>query len=280
MKRYPSFKCQVSSVLNRCFIAAAIITSILSVSASSSSAADLTVDEIITKANDAAYYAGKDGQADVKMTITDAKGGERVREFRILRLNTEDKNQKFYVYFNEPADVRRMVYLVWKKVGEGQDDDRWMYLPALDLVRRIAPGDKRTSFVGSDFVYEDVSGRNLNADEHELVSSEGGQYQIKNTPKDPGSVEFSFYNVWIDQDTFLPRKAEYYDKNGKLYRRVEGKKVETIQGYPTVMESVVSDLNTGGKTVNAFSGVKYDIGLNDAIFSERFLKRPPREATR
>ncbi|MGD9872770.1 MAG: outer membrane lipoprotein-sorting protein [Kiritimatiellia bacterium] len=244
------------------------------------SAADLTVDEIITKANDAAYYAGKDGQADVKMSITDAKGGERVREFRILRLNTEDKNQKFYVYFNEPADVRRMVYLVWKKVGEGQDDDRWMYLPALDLVRRIAPGDKRTSFVGSDFVYEDVSGRNLNADEHELVSSEGGQYQIKNTPKDPGSVEFSFYNVWIDRDTFLPRKAEYYDKNGKLYRRVEGTKVETIQGYPTVMESVVSDLNTGGKTVNAFSGVKYDIGLNDAIFSERFLKRPPREATR
>ncbi|HQQ03258.1 MAG TPA: outer membrane lipoprotein-sorting protein [Kiritimatiellia bacterium] len=280
MKSNPSIKYQASSIIHRLSLMSVAIFSVLLASLSSAAAEDLTVDEIITKANEAAYYAGRDGQADVKMTIVDAGGGERVRQFRILRLNAENGNQKFYVYFNEPADVRRMVYLVWKKVGEGQDDDRWMYLPALDLVRRIAPGDKRTSFVGSDFVYEDVSGRNLNADEHELISSAGGQYQIKNTPKDPGSVEFSYYNVWIDQDTFLPRKAEYYDKNGKLYRRVEGTKVETVQGYPTVVESVVTDLNTGGKTVNAFSGMKYDIGLNDAIFSERFLKRPPREATR
>jgi hypothetical protein len=121
----------------------------------------LTVDEIVNKANEAAYYSGNDGQADVKMVITDAGGGERIREFRILRLNTDDGNQKFYVYFKEPADVRRQVFMVWQKVKQGQDDDRWLFLPALNLVKPIAPGDKRTSFVGSDFVYEDVSGRAL-----------------------------------------------------------------------------------------------------------------------
>jgi outer membrane lipoprotein-sorting protein len=241
----------------------------------------LTVDEIVNKANEAAYYAGNDGFADVKMVITDAGGGERIREFRILRLNTGDGNQKFYVYFKEPADVRRQVFMVWKKVKQGQDDDRWLFLPALNLVKPIAPGDKRTSFVGSDFVYEDVSGRALWEDTHELIEETETQYIVKNTPNDHGAVDFSSYTVQIDKQTFLPVKAEYLDKNGKLYRRVEATKVETVQGFPTVLESRVDDLaRGGGRTVNTFSNIEYNVGLKEMIFTERFLRRPPREATR
>lgn len=239
----------------------------------------LTAGEIVEKANQASYYAGKDGLADVKMTMTDAKGSVRTREFRVLRLTTKNgKDQKFYVYFKAPSDVRKMVFLVWKNVDA--DDNRWLWLPALNLNKRIAPGDKRTSFVGSDFVYEDVSGRGVNEDKHELTETTDTQFVIKNIPRDTASVEFSFYNVWIDKDTFLPRKAEYYDKNGTLYRRVEATKIETIQGHATVVESVASDLKSGNKTVNSFGNVKYDIGLNEKIFTERFLRRPPREATR
>jgi hypothetical protein len=68
-------------------------------------------------------------------------------------MNTDNGNQRFYVYFKKPADLYKQVFLVWKEVGEGKDDSRWMWLPALNLKRSIAPGDKRTSFVGSDFVY-------------------------------------------------------------------------------------------------------------------------------
>jgi outer membrane lipoprotein-sorting protein len=241
----------------------------------------LTVDEIVTKANQAAYYAGNDGQADVKMVITDNGGGTREREFRILRKNTgEGGEQKFYVYFKEPADVRNQVFMVWKEVEQGKDDSRWLFLPALNLVKPIAPGDKRTSFVGSDFVYEDVSGRALWEDTHELVEETDTQYVIKNTPKNPGAVDFSEYTVSIDRETFLPIKAEYLDKNGKLYRRVEATKIETVQGFSTVIESRVDDLARGGHTVNTFSNIQYDTGLKEMIFTERFLRRPPREATR
>lgn len=236
------------------------------------------VDQIIRKANDAAYYAGEDGRADVKMLITDERGGTRVREFSLLRLNVQGKDQKFYVYFKAPADVRKMAYLVWKNAGK--DDDRWLWLPALNLVKRIAPGDKRTSFVGSDFLYEDVSGRGIHEDDHELVEGTDAQYVIKSVPKDNDSVEFSYYNIWIDKATFLPLKAEYYDKTGKLYRRVEATKVQTIQGYPTVIEAVASDIKSGSSTKNLFSKIEYDIGLKEMIFTERFLRRPPREVTR
>jgi len=239
-------------------------------------AADPSVDEIISKANLAAYYGGDDGRAEVKMTIKDSQGREREREFVILRKDKQDGGQQlFYVYFKKPSDVSKMVFMVHKNTDK--DDDRWMYLPALDLVKRIAASDKRTSFVGSNFMYEDVSGRNLSEDTHELVKSDEQQYLIKNTPKKPGEVEFSSYTVQIDKKTFLPVKAVYLDKNGKEYRIVEAVKTEMIDGIPTVTESKVTDIAAGSSTVSKFSNVKYNIGLTEDLFTERYLRRPPRE---
>ena len=246
------------------------------------------VEVIVNKANLMAYYQGRDGKAKVKMTITDKKGQARLREFIILRKDVKDGgDQKYYVYFLKPADVRKMVFMVHKHTDIKKDDDRWLYLPGLDLVKRIAASDKRTSFVGSDFLYEDVSGRNLAEDSHELIETTDKYYVVKNVPKKADSVEFGYFNVSIDRKTFVPMKMEFYDKKNKLYRIIEVEKIETIEvkeeqkihKFPTVVKSVVSDLNTGSKTVMEFANVKYNINLKD-IFTERYLRRPPREAKR
>ena len=42
----------------------------------------------------------------------------------------------------------------------------------------------------------------------------------------------------------------------------------------------VKDLAAGTQTLNAFRAVQYDLGLKEQIFSERFLRRPPREVMR
>jgi outer membrane lipoprotein-sorting protein len=235
-----------------------------------------SVEEIVQKTNATSYYQGQDGKARVKMTITDNQGRERNREFTILRLNTDDKNeeQKFYVYFHRPADVREMVFMVWKHVGA--DDDRWLYLPALDVVKRIAASDERTSFVGSNFFYEDVSGRGLEEDNHELVETTDTYYVLKNTPKDPGAVEFDSYTMWIHKGTFIPVKVEY-EKGGNVYRVAEALEVKDIQGYKTVVKSRMKDLNTGGETVLEYESVAYDQGIPEDIFTERYLRRAPRE---
>jgi len=238
------------------------------------------VDVIVNRANIVAYYQGKDGKAKVNMTITDSKGQQRNREFIILRADVNDGgDQKYFVYFIKPVDVRKMVYLVHKHASPDKDDDRWLYLPALDLVKRIAASDKRTSFVGSDFLYEDVSGRNLADDTRQLIKTTDEYYVVRNVPKKPDTVEFSYYDVWVSRNNFVPMKMEFYNKNDKLYRVIESEKVETIQNYPTVVKSVVRNLDTGGKTEMEFSEVKYDINLVD-IFTERYLRRPPREAIR
>ncbi len=251
------------------------------------------VDTIINKANVMAYYQGADGKAKVEMTITaydqmDAQGNTpdgsaknvRTREFIILRKDVADgSDQNYYVYFQKPADVRAMVFMVLKHADVKQDDDRYLYMPALDLVKRIAAGDKRTSFVGSDFLYEDVSGRSLQEDEHELVETNDKYFVIRNKPKQTDNIEFDYYLVHIDKKNFMPVKMEYFDKNGKFYRKIEALKIEDVQGYPTVMLSRVTDLSKKSTTEMKFSDVKYDIDLQD-IFSERYLRRPPREAVR
>jgi len=242
-------------------------------------AAEPSVDEIVQKANLAAYYQGDDGRASVHMVITDAQGRTRERKFVILRRDVRDGgDQKFYVYFEEPADVRKMVYMVWKHVGK--DDNRWLYLPALDLVKRIAASDKRTSFAGSHFLYEDVSGRGTEEDTHTLTQTTDQFYVLHNVPKDPRSVEFASYTLWIDRKTFLPMKAEYLDADGKKHRVVEALEVKQIQGFPTVTKSRVSDLKSGGNTVSTFSEIRYDTKLPDRVFTERYLRRAPRRYLR
>ena len=236
-----------------------------------------TVDDIVNKTNLAAYYAGDDGKSDVTMTITDSQGRTRSREFAILRRDVEDGGaQKFYVYFKKPSDVRRMVFMVHKYIDK--DDDRWLYLPALDLVKRIAASDKRTSFVGSHFFYEDVSGRAISEDTHELVETTEKYYVLKNTPKDPDSVEFQSFTMYIDKKTFIPMKIEYLNKQGEKYRIIESLEVKDIQGIPTVTKQKVQDLMLGGNTVSEFTNIEYNIGLSDDIFTERYLRRAPREA--
>jgi hypothetical protein len=258
-----------------------VITIILAVSPSLFAADEAPdVQTIVNKANIVAYYQGDDGRAKVNMVITDKQGQTREREFIILRKDVKDGgDQNYYVYFLKPADVRKMVFMVHKHADVKKDDDRWLYLPSLDLVKRIAASDKRTSFVGSDFLYEDVSGRSLEEDTHELIKKTDELFVVKNMPKQPDAVEFSYYNVLINRKNFVPMKMEYYDKSNKLYRTIESVKIEDVQGFPTVVKSVVSDLRTGSKTEMEFSDVKYNINLED-IFIERYLRRPPREAIR
>jgi hypothetical protein len=256
-------------IFNLISVSALLLTSTLAI------AETPDVGEIVERANNAAYYAGSDGRSEARMRIIDGRGREQVRQFTLLRRNGEESRQEYLVVFSRPADVRGTVFLVHK--NPGADDNRWLYLPSLDLVRRIAPGDVRTSFVGSHVYYEDVSGRHLAEDNHELVETTDEHYIIRSTPKNPGSVEFAALNTWIDRETFLPMKSEYEKADGTVYRRMEIQQVEEIDGYPTGTIMRMDDLDEGGHTVIEFRFASYDLGIPESVFTERSLRNPPRQ---
>lgn len=250
-----------------------------------------SVDEIVNRTNYVSYYQSHNGRAQVKMEIVSSDGQTRQREMTILRRDEqnpereeradteqekEDKftgEQKYYVYFHRPSDVNGMTFLVWKHLGK--DDDRWLYLPGVDLVKRISAADKRGSFAGSNFVYEDVSGRNVDLDEHELVDVTDNYFILKNTPKDDRYVDFAYFKMWIHRDTFVTVQSSYYNDRDEEYRRYSAEQVEVIDGYPTVTKSRMSDLANEEHTLMEYTSVEYNIDLPEDVFSERYLRRPP-----
>lgn len=242
-------------------------------------AAQPTAQTIADRSEQVAYYQADDGRARVRMEIADPQGGTRERVMTILRHDMmeggeQTGDQRFYVYFHEPSDIRDTVFMVWKHPE--QDDDRWLYLPALDLVRRIAAEDERSSFVGSDYFYEDVSGRSAQEDTHTLQDTTDTYFVLRSEPKQPNLVEFDHYISYIHKETFIPVQVEYYKADGTKYRQYTVNKVETIQGHPTVAQSTMKDLLEGGQSTLTYSQVQYDVGLSPDLFSERYLRNPPR----
>ncbi|WP_291325503.1 outer membrane lipoprotein-sorting protein [Desulfovibrio sp. UCD-KL4C] len=270
-------------------LAAAFMFAML-IGASPAKAEVSDVGAIVKRANHMALYQGETCKGKIHLQITDSQGRTRVRDLNILRKDADrdDGKQMYMSYFKAPADVRKMVFLVHKVTQPGKDDSRWLYMPSLDMVKRIAAGDKRTSFAGSDFLYEDISGRSLYEDVHELIGTKDGCYILKNTPKNPGDVEFSYYIAYVDKNSFIPMKTEYFKSSNTPYRTMEVVKVEKIIAdkggemisYPTVTCSKVRNNETGSETVMTFSNITYNLSVEESVFGERYLRRPPRELMR
>ena len=53
--------------------------------------------------------------------------------------------------------------------------------------------------------------------------------------------------------------------------------VTEIGGHPTVTKSRVSDLDGKGQTNMEFRFIAYDLGFPEEVFTERSLRRPPRD---
>lgn len=242
-----------------------------------------TAEGIMAKSQLVSYYSGDDMKAKVLMRLIRKEGSERSRELTMLRKDLkEGAEQKYFMYFYQPGDVRGMAFMVWKYPQ--RDDDRWLFIPAINLVKRIAASDKRSSFVGSDFSYEDVSGREVEEDTHTLSREErldGKEvYVVKSVPKDERSADFSYKLSWIDKASFVLWKEEYYDRRGDLYNVFTADEVKTVQGFLTAVKRTMRNIQTGHRTEVTFTEVRYNLGIPNGFFTERSLRNPPQDLIR
>ena len=245
-----------------------------------------TATEIVEKSQQTFYYPGADMRAKVTMELITETGQKRVRVLTMLRTNDpKNKDQKYFLYFHEPGDVRRTVFLVWKYLEK--DDDRWIFIPTLNMVQRVAAKDSRLSFVGSDFTYEDVSGRDLSADTHTLLREErqgnADCYVIQSMPK--STADYTKKLSWVDKKNFLPLKEEYYDAQNDLFRVFTADKIEEVttgkgRSYPTITRRTMKNVKSGHRTDVTYTSVAYEVGFDDSIFTERSLRNPPQDLIR
>lgn len=236
--------------------------------------------DIVQRSQAAFYAAGPDFRARVEMTLVSKQGRRRVRELTMIRKNVGENEQRYFMYFYRPADVRGTAFMVWKYPG--QDDDRWIFVPAINLVRRIAASDARSSFVGSDFSYEDISGRDVGADEYQLLREDTldarAVFVVESRPTAPAG--YTRKVSWIDRTTYLPLREEYYDVQGTLARVFTSDEIRDVPAgtavIPTVVRRTMENVKTGHRTEVTMSEIAYDQGVPNNLFTEGSLRRPPR----
>lgn len=236
--------------------------------------------DIVRKANLAAYYAADDGSAQMLMKVYRKGVSKPISKlFFMLKKDLEEGGkQLFYTYFVRPSDIRRTTFLVRKNIDA--DDFRRLYIPASDKILAIAGNRKQDPFMGSDFSYEDVSGRHYSLDTHRLL--EEGTYRkravyiTESIPK-VREEKIARMKAWIDRQTYIPLRVEFYDHQGQMYKVYESGSIKVINGFPTIMKRTMTSPLEGTHTVLLVNPKKvhYNLGMDEAVFSERSLKNPP-----
>ncbi len=247
-----------------------------------------SADEIMKKAHLKSYYVGDDGRSIMAMLVY-AKGASKPlqKTFTILKRDLEEGGrQKFFIYFQKPADIKKTTFLVHKYVD--QDDYRRLYIPASDKVIPIAGSRKQDPFMGSDYSYEDISGRHFSKDQHSIVGEETitiqekkksvtyQTYAMESVPKEKED-KIAKIKSWIDKTTYTPIQVEFINHDGKVYKRYRSYKIQTIDGFPTIMRRVMESPLEGTRTVILLHPKKtnYNLGIPEDIFVDRSLRNPP-----
>ncbi|MBI3073025.1 MAG: outer membrane lipoprotein-sorting protein [Deltaproteobacteria bacterium] len=230
--------------------------------------------EIFRKSIDKNTFGMEGAVSRVKMELSNRRGetSERVvlsksRKFGGLR-NT-------VVCFASPDDVKGTSFLVNEK--RGRKDDQFLFLPELSKVRRIAASQRSGSFMGTDFAYADLESQNVDDAEYKsLPEDELGTHVIEVTPKESAknSDIYSKIIYWIDKQSYIARRAKFFDKRGAHLKTMFVKETAVAEGREYVKVSKMQNVKKRHSTVLAVESITFKVDdLGDEVFQLETLKQ-------
>lgn len=170
--------------------------------------------------------------------------------------------------FLSPADQKGIGFLSLP------DDVMYIYLPAFKKTRRIASHIKNTRFAGTDFTYEDMEAKRFSEKwVPQLLKTENDHYILQLNPKKGVRTDYSKQVMYVKTDNFVYTKVEFYDRGGKLRKIMTRDKIKQVNNYWVATEYQMEDLKAEHKTKVMLKNIKFDSGLSDSLFTERYLKR-------
>jgi outer membrane lipoprotein-sorting protein len=215
-----------------------------------------------------------DTSATMQMILRNRQGEESKREIRARTLEVADDGDKSLIIFDEPKDVEGTALLTYSHKTE--DDDRWLYLPALKRVKRIAGNNKAGPFMGSEFAFEDLGSQEVEKYTYKHLRDEtlDGQdvFVIERYPVDKDSG-YTRQVVWMDKAEYRPLKIEFYDRKQSLLKTLTFKDyAQYLDQYwrPDRLDMV--NHQTGKSTTLLFKDYKFRNGYSDRDFDQNSLK--------
>ncbi|NOQ26349.1 MAG: outer membrane lipoprotein-sorting protein [Bacteroidales bacterium] len=232
----------------------------------------LTGKQIVEKAYNRS--TGDDQTSNLTMTLINKNGDQRIRKIKQF---TKDMGEveKSIMFFLTPADVKNTSFMSWAYDSD-QNDDQWIYLPALKKTKRISSDSKSDYFMGSDFTYDDLGDRKLDDDSHKLLREEtiDGKacYVVESISKDEEYM-YTKTITWIIKDNFIGLKKEFYDEDEELLKILSIKKYEEISGFLIITNSEMKNVQKNHKTSMVLNNAQINTNISVAKFTERIMMR-------
>lgn len=243
--------------------------------------ASLSAEEVMKKVDD--RYTGDTNYSEAVLTLIDKKDRKRIRNLTMFGQTKEDV-EKAVIFFMTPADVKGTAYMSFDWEDETKEDDSWLYLPALQKIKRIASTDESGSFMGSDFSYTDINGVDFEdftytmEKESDVVNGHDC-WVIVSTPKNEDVVKKTGYTKiknWVRKDIFVSIKGILHVKRGKRIKYFTVSDIEEIDGIwtETTLQMITTRNNKKEhSSVITFSNVQYNKGVNEDIFTTQAMQR-------
>lgn len=222
----------------------------------------------------------------MKMRLFDRQGRVRERALTVHSMRggagRPAPGDRSLVRFSYPNDIKGTAFLVWEQPNA--DDERFLYLPSLGRVRRIAGSEAQESFVGSDLTYEDIGGREFENYSYRLIESpqpapwtapDGSRhavYVLESRSKD-STARFPRVVSFVRQDNLVVVRAEIHNKRDELQKTFEALRLEKVSGYWTVLQMKMTDGLQRTRTELSLDRVEYNVGLTLDDFSRLRLER-------
>lgn len=216
---------------------------------------------------------GETTHAMVEMRLINARGETRTRAIEQFGKDTP-RGMRNVIVFHRPASVEGTRFLTVE--NPGRDNDQWIYLPALGRVRRITGGEGGDSFMGTDFSYDDLAGRDIDDYEYTLLREEEVErwntYVVESTPRPGTSSQYSRIVQYVDPESWIPVKIELYDRRGDLLKVNRVHRMERVQGYWTIIENTMENVQTGHRTELQVRNFRYNREIPEGVFTVNFLE--------
>jgi len=210
---------------------------------------------------------------DGAIEVIDSKGKILTKSWRFTREGNRGES-KILIRFTAPPEVRGVGFLTLNHPNKPAE--QWLYTPAIQRDRRVAPQEKSQRFMGTDFTHEDIEERSIESYDYQLLGEEtfGGQpsYKIRAVYKDRHNTQYSQLYLWVRKDIVATTYVEFY-ADDKLRKTLRWDDWKQIQGIWTPHLAEMKDLSRNSMTRIRSSDFRYNIKFEPEWFSLRNLRR-------
>lgn len=215
-----------------------------------------------------------DTSATMQMILRNRQGEESKREIRSKALEVKEDGDKSLIIFDQPKDVEGTALLTYSH--KTADDDRWLYLPALKRVKRIAGNNKAGPFMGSEFAFEDLGSQEVEKYTYKHLRDDklDGQdvFVFERYPVDKESG-YTRQVIWMDTAEYRALKIEFYDRKQSLLKTLTFKDYQQyLDKYWRPGQLDMVNHQTGKSTTLLFKDYKFRNGYSDRDFDQNSLK--------